>query len=535
MRRGALGVLALSGAVVLFAACRPAPVSARPPANVDPAQARPAAPEFPSGLQWLNTDRPLALKELRGKVVVIDFWTYCCINCMHIIPDLKKLEAKYPKELVVIGVHSAKFNNEKDTENIRQAIRRYEIEHPVINDKDLAVWQLYGASSWPTVLLIDPDGNVVGAKAGEGIYEPFDQAISAVIKEFDAKGKINRQPLKLSLEKDRASKSALSYPGKIAADGKGGRLFVTDSNNNRVVILSLAGAVQEIIGSGHRALADGDYKTAEFFRPQGICYDAARNALYIADTENHAIRKIDLVAKTVTTLAGTGKQASQYPPQAGFGKSVALSSPWDVLQMGRTLYVAMAGSHQIWTLNLDTLAASSFSGSGREDILDGPLREAAHAQPSGLTTDGDNLYVADSEVSAVRKVSILKRSVSTLIGKGLFEFGDVDGKYPSARLQHPIGIAWHNGSLYVADTYNHKIKRLDPKTRTLETVIGSGSRGAADGPANRGGLNEPNGLVFVGGKAYITDTNNNAIRVWDPSATSISTLRISIPATIAEK
>src|SRR5579859_4163026 len=235
MKRGLFALLPVVAAVAVLTACRsnvsPARASAPPGGLADSPQGRVAAPEFPTGLQWLNTDRPLTLKELRGKVVVIDFWTYCCINCMHIIPDLKKLEAKYRKELVVIGVHSAKFTNEKDTENIRQAIRRYEIEHPVINDKDLAVWNLYGANSWPTVLLIDPDGNVVGGKGGEGIFEPFDQAIAAVIKEFDAKGKINREPLKLSLEKDRAAKTVLSYPGKIAADPKGERLFISDSDN----------------------------------------------------------------------------------------------------------------------------------------------------------------------------------------------------------------------------------------------------------------------------------------------------------------
>ncbi|HEX2869201.1 MAG TPA: thioredoxin-like domain-containing protein [Ignavibacteriales bacterium] len=128
------------------------------------------APEFPDGLDWLNVDHPIKLSDLRGKVVLLDFWTFCCINCMHIIPDLKKLEAKYPGELAVIGVHSAKFLSEQETGNIRQAILRYDIEHPVVNDKDFKIWTSYGANAWPTVVLIDPRGDVVGHHSGEGVY-----------------------------------------------------------------------------------------------------------------------------------------------------------------------------------------------------------------------------------------------------------------------------------------------------------------------------------------------------------------------------
>jgi thiol-disulfide isomerase/thioredoxin len=114
------------------------------------------APEFPAGMQWLNTATPLRLADLRGKIVLLDFWTYCCINCMHIIPELTALERKYPNELVVIGVHSAKFHNEGDSENIRQAILRYEIQHPVVNDRDFRIWRSYAVRAWPTLMVIKP-------------------------------------------------------------------------------------------------------------------------------------------------------------------------------------------------------------------------------------------------------------------------------------------------------------------------------------------------------------------------------------------
>ena len=265
--------------------------------------ARPAAPEFPE-LQWLNINKPLTLKDLRGKVVLLDFWTYCCINCMHIIPDLKKLEKKYANELVVIGVHSAKFTNEKEAGNIREAILRYEIEHAVVNDKDFQIWNAYGTSSWPTLAVIDSNGRYVGSVSGEGHFETLDNVIAKLIAEN--KDKINRTPIKLALEKNKRPKTLISFPGKLVTDAKTHRLFITDSNNNRIVIASTDGRITQTIGSGKMGLKDGDFETAEFYRPQGLRYDPAADAIYVADTENHAVRKIDLAKKMVTTLAGNG-------------------------------------------------------------------------------------------------------------------------------------------------------------------------------------------------------------------------------------
>jgi thiol-disulfide isomerase/thioredoxin len=152
------------------------------------------APEFPRA-EWLNVAAPLSLKSLRGKVVLLDFWTYGCINCMHVIPDLKRLEEKYAEELVVIGVHSAKFTNEKNTENLRRILVRYDIDHPVVNDAEFTIWRSYGARAWPTLVLIDPEGYVVGAASGEGHGDGFDRAIAAVIHVFDERGLIDRTPL----------------------------------------------------------------------------------------------------------------------------------------------------------------------------------------------------------------------------------------------------------------------------------------------------------------------------------------------------
>lgn len=478
------------------------------------------APEFPQGLEWLNVDKPLKIAELKGKFVLLDFWTYCCINCMHIIPDLKKLEEKYSDELVVIGVHSAKFIGEKSTDNIRQAILRYEIEHPVINDKDFKVWQSYAANAWPTLMLINPDGRVIGKMSGEGIYEPIDRALQAEIGSGEYQ--IDKTRLALSLEKNKKPKTVLNFPGKVLADEKGKRLFITDSNNNRIIITDLEGNILDVIGGGEPGQSDGRFEESKFFHPQGTALKG--DYLYIADTENHLIRKADLTNRTVERIAGTGEQIYNRAPQ-GDGRENGLNSPWDLTVVDNTLYIAMAGPHQLWTLDLASNYIKAFAGSGREDIIDGDLAAAALAQPSGITYNGGKIYFADSEVSAVRYAEIgEKGKVRTIIGEGLFEFGDVDGSYPEARLQHPLGIVFVQDKLFVADTYNNKIKVIDPVKKTSRTYAGTGKEGSMDGKASSASFNEPGGITYAGGKLYLSDTNNHLIRVIDMATGEVSAL-----------
>lgn len=372
------------------------------------------APDFPPDADWINTDRPLTLRDLRGKVVLLDFWTYCCINCMHILPDLKRLEHKYAAELVVIGVHSAKFTAERDTGNLRQAVLRYEIEHPVINDPQMYLWRQYAVRAWPSVVLIDPQGKVIGGYSGEGIYEPFDQIIAKVMASFDREGLIDRRPLNLLREADREPQSLLSFPGKVLADAASGRLFIADSNHNRIVVASLVdGAVQEVTGGFHH--------------PNGLALDG--NYLYVADTDNHALRRVDLTTRQVETLAGTGRQGDP------------LNSPWDLVLNDGVLYIAMAGPHQLWRLDLATRELAVYAGSGAEARIDGPLLTCALAQPSGITTDGCRLYFADSETSSIRSADLDPEGlVTTIVGEDLFDYGDIDGSGAAVRLQHPLGV-----------------------------------------------------------------------------------------------
>lgn len=487
------------------------------------AQERVHAPELEGGVAWLNTDRPLTLAALKGKVVLLDFWTYCCINCMHIIPDLKKLEAKYPTQLVVIGVHSAKFPNERESDNIRQAVLRYEIEHPVVNDAEFRIWRRYGVRSWPTRVLIDPEGYVVGGVSGEGQYDTFDHIISELIIGHRARGTLNEEPLSLALEKTRFAAPILSFPGKVLADAEQDRLFIADSNHNRILVTTKAGQVLDVAGSGEIGAANGAFTAATFNHPQGMALNG--NLLYVADTENHLIRRLDMSARTVTTIAGTGVQAlGNY--RRGPAREVELSSPWDLVLENGILYIAMAGPHQIWAMNLQHEEIGPYAGSSREARIDGPLMQAALAQPSGITSDGTNLYVADSEISAIRSVSLdPKGQVSTIVGVDLFEFGDVDGQGELVRLQHPLGVTHYNGVLYVADTYNHKIKAIGPRLATATTFLGTGQPGLRDGEIAQ--FYEPGGVSIADGKLYIADTNNHAIRVADLHTKQVTTLQLN--------
>ena len=479
------------------------------------------APEITGGRGWLNTDKPLTLAALKGKVVLLDFWTYGCINCIHIIPDLKRLEHKYANQLVVIGVHSAKFDNEKDTENIRRIILRYEIEHPVYNDADYKVWQSYGVRAWPTQVLIDPAGYVIGAVSGEGNYELIDQVIAKAVAEFRKRGELNEAPLRLALERAKVGELPLAFPGKILADARGDRLFIADSNHNRLVVTKLDGSLIETIGGGAPGANDGAFDKASFNRPQGLALDG--DSLYVADTENHLIRRVDLKSKTVETVAGTGQQARDYFKQ-GAARTIALSSPWDLQLVERRLYITMAGTHQIWKLDLDKEEVSTFAGSGREAREDGALLEAGFAQPSGITSDGKKLYIADSESNIIRAIDLASGQVETIVGGDLFDFGDIDGSGDDVRLQHPLGVVAFADKILIADTYNHKIKELDPKTRSVKTFLGTGKPGQSDGDA--ASFYEPAGLSIANGKLFVADTNNHAVRMIDLKTKQTSTLNI---------
>ena len=477
------------------------------------------APDLTGGVAWLNTASPLDLKELKGRVVLLDFWTLCCINCIHVLPDLAKLEAKYPGVLVVIGVHTPKFPNEEKTESIRKAILRYQVKHPVINDARHAIWRRYRVNSWPTLVLIDPEGKYYGQLSGEGVYEVLDQHIGKMVKEYKAKKLLKEDPINFDLVKE-TQQAPLFFPGKILADAESKRLFIADSTNNRIVITDLEGKKIAIVGSGEEGWKDGSFAKAQFSDPQGMALDG--DTLYVADRKNHLIRAVHLKDEMVHTIAGIGEQDRENRFKGGSALQTGLNSPWDLLLHEGKLFIAMAGHHQIWTFDIKNKRLDPYAGNGREDIGDGPLAASMFAQPSGLASDGKNLYVADSEISAIRSLPLNgKGNVTTIVGEGLFEFGDVDGVGDKVRLQHALGVAYRDGMLYVADTYNSKIKLIDPVKRTCTTFKGEGPGWLA---ANT--FDEPGGLSFAGDKLYIADTNSHRIRVVDMKTKDVSTLTL---------
>ncbi|HMP16127.1 MAG TPA: thioredoxin-like domain-containing protein, partial [Gemmatales bacterium] len=480
------------------------------------------APELDGGVAWLNTAGPLKLADLRGKVVLLDFWTYCCINCIHILPDLEKLEKKYPNELVVIGVHSAKFPGEKDTRNIREAILRYNIEHPVVNDANLRIWTAYSVKSWPTFWVIDPEGNAVGWVAGEGNLAKLDSVISRQIEKHRQKKTLNTRPIRLVLEKDKEKAgtldSPLYFPGKIHADRN--RLYIADSSNHRIVITDLEGNKIDVAGTGISGNTEGSFDKAQFHDPQGLALRG--NLLFVADRRNHQNKAVDLQKRTVRNISGVGAQGRSL---VGPARNTPMNSPWDLHLVRDTLFIAMAGHHQIWRLDLNTGAMVPYAGNGHEDIIDGNFNNSSFAQPSGLTSDANWLYVADSEVSAIRAVSLGNTpEVRSLVGSGLFKFGDKDGIGQAALLQHCLGVSMWNSNVVIADTYNNKIKILEPKSRQVMTLVGDGKAGNSDSPPR---FNEPAGIHVVGDKAYVADTNNHRIRVVDLKTRAVKTIKIS--------
>jgi thiol-disulfide isomerase/thioredoxin len=528
----------IGGAISMVVASNPFVATAADAFN-PPFSNRQKVPPFPQDLSWLNTAGPLELKDLHGKFVLLDFWTYCCINCMHILPELKKLEHAYPNNLVILGVHSAKFEAEQDSKNISEAIQRYKIEHPVINDAHHVIWDRFGVNSWPTVILIDPEGYAVWSTSGEITFEQVDVLLKTAIPYYHKKKLLNETPLRFDFERRKTAQTPLEFPGKILADEKSDRLFIADSNHNRIVIARLDGTLVDVIGSGTAGASDGEFSAAEFNQPQGMALDGS--TIYIADTENHLIRKADLSARKVSTVAGIGRQ-NREPPQSvrrPDPRKTPLSSPWDLCIHNGDLFIAMAGCHQIWKMKLDGSSIGPYAGNGREDIVNGPLLPrqayklgyASFAQPSGLASDGTWLYVADSEGSSIRAVPLdPRREVRTVVGTSnlmdarLFTFGDVDGPALQARFQHPLGIAFHAGQLYVADTYNSKIRIVDPKSGVTSTLAGTGKAGRDDTPAS---FDEPAGVSSAAGKLYVADTNNHLIRVVDLVTKKVSMLPIT--------
>ncbi len=455
-----------------------------------PRRARVRAPELIGKGGWLNTgDKQYTLADLRGRIVILDFWTFCCINCLHVLDELRELEEKHRDTVVVIGVHSPKFVHEAEHDAVVDAVERYGVEHPVLDDPELATWKQYAVRAWPTLVVVDPEGYVVAQHAGEGHVHAIERLVSELEAEHEAKGTLRRGDGPYVAPEPEPT--ALRFPGKAVLLPEG-TFLVSDTTRHQLVELAADGeTVVRRIGSGTRGFVDGPADTAAFCEPQGLAL-LDDSSVVVADTVNHALRGLDLVSGEVTTLAGTGRQWWQGSPTAGPAREVDLSSPWDVALFGGRVWIAMAGVHQLWAYDPVDATVAVAAGTTNEGLVDGPAAEAWFAQPSGLAATPERLWLADSETSALRWVDA-DGVVHTAVGTGLFDFGHRDGAAGQALFQHPLGVtALPDGSVAVSDTYNHALRRFDPATGEVTTL-------ATD-------LREPSDAVLVGDDIVVVES-----------------------------
>ncbi|RZU30096.1 alkyl hydroperoxide reductase subunit AhpC [Streptomyces sp. BK022] len=448
------------------------------------------APELVGKGGWLNTgDQQYTLSDLRGRIVILDFWTFCCINCLHVLDELRELEERHRDTVVVVGVHSPKFVHEAEHQAVVDAVERYGVEHPVLDDPELATWKQYAVRAWPTLVVIDPEGYVVAQHAGEGHVHAIERLVDELEAEHEAKGTLRRGDGPYVAPEPEPT--VLRFPGK-ALLLPSGTFLVSDTTRHQLVELAEDGeSVVRRIGTGARGFTDGSAERASFNEPQGLAL-LDDGSVVVADTVNHALRRLDLASGAVTTLAGTGRQWMQGAPASGPAREVDLSSPWDVALFGGRVWIAMAGVHQLWTYDPVAGTVQVAAGTTNEGLVDGPGAEAWFAQPSGLAAAGDRLWLADSETSALRWVDT-DGAVHTAVGTGLFDFGHRDGEAGQALLQHPLGVtALPDGSVAVADTYNHALRRYDPATGEVTTL-------ATD-------LREPSDAVLVGDDIVVVES-----------------------------
>ncbi|MFD4342405.1 thioredoxin-like domain-containing protein [Streptomyces anulatus] len=455
-------------------------------------RARVRAPELIGKGGWLNTgDQTYTLADLRGRIVILDFWTFCCVNCLHVLDELRELEEKHRDTVVIIGVHSPKFVHEAEHQAVVDAVERYEVHHPVLDDPELATWKQYAVRAWPTLVVIDPEGYVVAQHAGEGHAHAIEKLVEELEAEHAAKGTLRRGDGPYVAPEPVATH--LRFPGKALLLPDGGFL-VSDTTRHRLVELDADGeTVRRHFGTGVRGLSDGGPDEARFSEPQGLAV-LPDGRVAVADTVNHAIRALDLTTGVTSTLAGTGRQWWQGAPTSGPAREVDLSSPWDVAWFGDRLWIAMAGVHQLWTYDPESATVRVAAGTTNEGLVDGQAAEAWFAQPSGLavSADGERLWVADSETSSLRWVD-RDEHVRTAVGTGLFDFGHRDGAADQALLQHPLGVtALPDGSVAISDTYNHALRRYDPASGEVTTL-------ATD-------VREPSDAVLVDGDLVVVES-----------------------------
>lgn len=471
--------------------------------------ANPIAPELPSSLQWLNVQQAPALDKLRGRVVLLHFFNAANVNSLHLLQELRLVEARHHDGLSVLGIHTPKFDHERQPANVLKAVNQLHVRHPVANDPDWSAWQQFGIQAWPSVAVIDAEGRVAGVIAGEGHREQLESLIGSLLDDAANRDIRFYEPMQpVSRPEPR---TPLSFPTKLLATESA--LFVADSGHNRILECTHDGRVIRQVGTGTTGYLDGKFGDAAFNGPQGMAL--IKDMLYVADRGNHCIRRVHMITGEVDTMAGTGVHGHPATQDYPEPRQVALNSPWALAAVGEKLLIAMAGQHQIWALDLNRKRLNLYSGTGKIGRDDGDGMFATFAKPTGLAYANQVLYVADADGSAVRAVRSDGR-VQTLVGAGLYEFGDADGPPAQVRLQYPMDLAADaNGQiLWLVDTYNNKLKAV--------SLRGGGAKSI--NLAYR--FHQPAGIASLPGKLFVANTGAHEVVRIDTSNGQVTRLPI---------
>lgn len=469
------------------------------------------APEFPYDLEWLNAAVPVRLREQLGRVVLLDFCAFSAVTCRQLQAELGHLAMKYRRDLVILGVHSPRYPGEAGTRHLRQSLDRFRVAYPVVNDPELKLWRAFGLKGLPTQVLVDRDGCIAGVFTGPARPQRLEQVIRYQCNRRSRVPPRNAAPPAVPRLPDTSR--VLAFPGRVLAAGN--RLYIADSAHNRILVTTPGGAVLRRYGGDSEGFLDGNGESAAFDNPQGMVL--ADDFLYVADTGNNAIRRIHVRTDDVDTVAGNGAAAPGAIRNAADPRACSLNSPQALAMKDGMLYIAMAGANQIWRLSLVRNRIEVFSGTGEPGLVDGPSYRAAFAQPSGLAFIGQRLYVADADAGAVRSVDAATGAATTLVGRGLYGFGNRDGDGRTALLHYPLDLAAdpRRRLLWVADTYNNKLRRIEFDS------------GHVSSPALDCGLNEPGGLAFHDDTLYIANTNAHEILCLNPSNGHASVLNVA--------
>lgn len=472
-----------------------------------------ALPDFNQpGLTWFNVQKPLTLSDVFGRILILDFWTFSCVNCLHILPSLRRIERAFEDDVIILGIHSPNFPYEREVVNVLKAVQRYGIEHPVVHDPEFKLWDAYGAKVWPTLIMVSPQGQIFARQAGEPDGDKLLEAVGNAVRKYKAQGKLKPG----LIERHVPGKSAqnLRFPGKIKLLRQDGqrRWAIADTGQHQVIIADDQGQILQRIGRGTAGNTDGDYAHAAFDNPHGIT--TGDGVIYVGDLGSHLIRKIDLTKQQVTTIAGTNRRGLTLGRDTT-AISAGLASVFDLELVENNLYFANTGTHQIGVIDLDTMELRALAGNGQKDLLDGKGRDAKLAQPSSLSffAEQNRLYFADADNSAIRYVDFNQGgAVKTLVGRGMAESGRRNGPFAAAKLQHPMGVARCGDFLIIADSFNAALRKLDFVRQATENFADDFKSTTAD----LFPLLDPEGIVWDGqNRLLVVDSNLHRILVYD--------------------